>query len=296
MVVVAFGVGWFLSGLTLRPIDRITKTAQDIGDERDFSKRVSHTGKQDEIGRLAGTFNQMLARLQEAYQKVEKSLDQQREFVSDVSHELRTPLTTLRGNLGLLKHEPPLPKEEQGDILTDMVDESDRMIRLVNELLLLAHADAGRSLAKEFVNLNDIIQEVVRAAQQLEDQRNILVDLAPELTVIGDKDAFKQILLILLDNALKYSETDVFIKAAIFDPMVEISVQDLGRGISTEDMQHVFNRFYRAEEQLTATGFGLGLPIAKSLVERMDGTIELESELGKGTKAVVSFPIKNTAN
>lgn len=108
-ILVAFGAGWMLSGLTLKPIHRITHTAQEIGDERDFTRRVEYTGPQDEVGRLANTFNQMLSRLQDAYQKVEHSLEMQRDFVADVSHELRTPLTTLRGNLGLLQRDPPAP-------------------------------------------------------------------------------------------------------------------------------------------------------------------------------------------
>ncbi len=109
MILIAFIVGWVLSGLALKPIDRITETAKEIGEESDFSRRVEHTGKEDEVGKLANTFNHMLARLQNAFQRVARSLQQQRDFVSDVSHELRTPLTTLRGNLGLLSHQPPYP-------------------------------------------------------------------------------------------------------------------------------------------------------------------------------------------
>ena len=142
------------SGITLKPIHRITQTAQTIGDERDFTRRVDYTGPSDEVGQLANTFNSMLSRLQDAFRKVEHSLQMQRDFVTDVSHELRTPLTTLRGNLGLLHRELPMPPEEQTDILTDMVDESDRLIRLVNDLLTLARADTGRSLAKEPVDVS----------------------------------------------------------------------------------------------------------------------------------------------
>ena len=103
ITLIAFGIGWLFSGITLRPIQRITQTAQTIGDERDFTRRVDYTGPPDEVGQLASTFNSMLSRLQDAFQKVEHSLQMQRNFVADVSHELRTPLTTLRGNLGLLR-------------------------------------------------------------------------------------------------------------------------------------------------------------------------------------------------
>jgi len=205
-ILIAFGAGWVLSSLTLKPIQRITQTAQAIGEERDFTRRVAYTGPLDEVGRLANTFNQMLARLQDAYQKMGHSLDQQRNFVADVSHELRTPLTTLRGNLGLLSRNPPAPPDEQTDILADMVEESDRLIRLVNDLLLLARADAGRSLAQEPIVLQPMLEEAIRQAHQLDLQRQITLDVPPNITVVGDRDAFKQVMLILLDNALKHSE------------------------------------------------------------------------------------------
>lgn len=131
----------------------------------------------------------------------------QRDFVADVSHELRTPLTTLRGNLGLLRRFP-LP-EEQSDILDDMVHESNRLIRLVNDLLLLARADAGMSPAKEPVDVTSLLEETVRQARQFDSQRRISLDAAPNLGVMGDRDAVKQILLIALDNALKHSPGDV---------------------------------------------------------------------------------------
>ncbi len=296
MLVVAFGVGWVLSGLALRPIDRMTKTAQEIGEERDFSRRVSYSGKQDEVGKLANTFNLMLARLQTAYQRVEHALEQQRNFVSDVSHELRTPLTTLRGNLGLLLHKPPVPEDIQEDIVSDMVDESDRMIRLVNELLMLAHADAGRSLAKEPVAINPIIEETTRQANYLAKDRQIHLALDQEVDIQGDRDALKQIILILVDNAIKYSQKDIRVTSELTEKQVIISVEDQGQGIPEEDLHRVFDRFYRAEENSIIQGFGLGLPIAKSLVEAMNGTIGIESNVGKGSKVTVTFPFLTPEN
>jgi len=290
MILLAFGAGWVLSGLALRPIDRITQTAQTIGEKRDFTRRVEHSGKQDEVGKLANTFNEMLARLQNAYEKVEHALTQQRNFVSDVSHELRTPLTTLRGNLGLLVRRPPAPPDEQEDILGDMVDESDRMIRLVNDLLMLAHADAGRSLVKEPNVINDVIEETVRQANHLDKDRKIITNLSPNLSFMGDRDAFKQVLLILLDNALKYSNVDILVQAEAIGSLVKIHVKDKGKGIPPEELDHIFDRFYRTEESAAVPGFGLGLPIAKSLVEAMSGTISIESEIGKGSTVSVAFP------
>ena len=286
---IAFGIGWLFSGFTLTPIHRITQTAQTIGDERDFTRRVNYTGPQDEVGQLASTFNSMLSRLQDAFQKVEHSLEMQRNFVADVSHELRTPLTTLRGNLGLMRRD--LPAEEKTDIVNDMVDESDRLIRLVNELLLLARTDAGRSLAKEALAASTVLEEACRQARQLDPQRNIHLDVPEALSVLGDRDAFKQVALILLDNALKHSSGNINVTAKQMGKEVEIRVQDFGEGIPSDKLEHVFDRFYRGEETSTIPGFGLGLPIAKTLVEAQGGEIILESEVGKGSVVILRFHI-----
>lgn len=284
-ILVAFGVGWVLSGLTLHPIDRITQTAQEIGDERDFTRRVRYSGPQDEIGRLANTFNQMLARLQEAYSKVEHSLEMQRNFVADVSHELRTPLTTLRGNLGLLGRNPPAPPEEQQDIMTDMVDESDRLIRLVNDLLLLARADDERSLNKEEVQIKPVIEETIRQMYLLDKQRDITLEMPSELKISGDRDALKQVMLILLDNALKHSKGKIEVRGGVDTSHVKIEVQDHGTGLSQDTLAHAFDRFYRGDNSIP--GLGLGLPIAKALVEGMGGSINIESELGYGSVVTI---------
>ena len=288
-ILAAFGVGWLYSGFALRPIERITQTAQEIGEARDFTRRVEHPGKEDEVGELANTFNEMLSSLEEAYLKVERSLAQQRNFVSDVSHELRTPLTTLRGNLGLLKHEPPIPVEEKEDILTDMVDESDRLIRLVNELLLLAHADAGRCLAKEEVALEPLIENVIRQGKFLDSNRNVIVDIESKLSILGDRDALKQVMMIILDNAFKYSKGDITIGAREIENHNEICIQDQGPGIPSDELDHLFERFYRPEENRTIPGFGLGLPIAKSLVEGMGGRIDVQSQDDQGTILTLIF-------
>ena len=289
VVLLAFGVGWTISGVTLRPIQRITQTAQKIGDERDFTRRVDYAGPEDEVGRLANTFNQMLSRLQDAYQKVEHSLEMQQNFVADVSHELRTPLTTLRGNLGLLRRKPNA--EMQDDILVDMVDESDRLIRLVNDLLLLARADAGRTLAKERVDVAPMLEESVRQARQLDGQRNISLDVNESCAIFGDRDALKQVMLILLDNALKHSTGEINVSTARTNTQLEIRVQDQGEGISPETLAHIFDRFYRGEESAITPGFGLGLPIAKALVEAMGGEIKIESSEGVGSVVALSFRV-----
>ncbi len=288
-ILIAFGIGWVLSGITLRPIHRITHTAQAIGRESDFNRRVDYVGPNDEIGQLATTFNTMLARLQEAYQRVSEALNMQREFVADVSHELRTPLTTIRGNLELLHRNPPLPTEEQADILNDLVSESNRLIRLVNDLLILARADAGRSLLREVVLLYPVIEDACRQARQLAPQREI-VAATSEVQVLGDRDAIKQILLILLDNAIKYSHGLIRVNVEAEQQEVLIRVQDSGPGIPQEVLEHLFDRFYRGEADPAIPGFGLGLPIAKALTEAQGGTIAIQSQPGKGSTVEVRLP------
>jgi signal transduction histidine kinase len=135
-----------LAGAALRPIQHITETAQAIGAERDFGRRVEYAGPRDEVNWLARTFNAMLGELQGAYRQMEDSLQAQRRFAADASHELRTPLTTIRGNLGLLQREPPIAPEDRVAAINDMVDETERLMRLVNSLLLLARADAHQPL------------------------------------------------------------------------------------------------------------------------------------------------------
>jgi len=287
--VLAFGIGWLLSGLTLKPIQKITFTAKEIGEKHDFSKRVEYQGPNDEVGQLATTFNEMLARLQEAFQKVEHSLEMQRNFVADVSHELRTPLTTLRGNLGLMRKNPPAPQDVQEDVLNDMEEESDRLIRLVNDLLSLARADTGRSLANELINLSGLIYETHRQFRLLFNEREINCSIPDNLQIMGDHDAVKQILLIVLDNAIKHSPKDIEISATQKEYGVEVRVIDHGQGISQDKLPYVFERFYRGNENSLETGFGLGLSIAKELIEKQGGKIELKSEVGKGSEVFLQF-------
>ncbi len=291
VTLIAFGMGWMLAGLTLQPIHKITRTAQAIGQEQDFSRRVNYNGPPDEVGQLAVTFNNMLAQLQESYQKVAHALEMQRNFVADVSHELRTPLTTLRGNLGLIGRTPPLPADVQTDIVKDMVEESDRLIRLVNDLLVLARADAQRNLTQENVMLPPLIEEIIRQAQQLAPGRSFNMQVEDEIGVMGDRDALKQILLILLDNAIKHSDGDILLSAACVNQDIIIRVIDQGDGIPPEKLAHVFERFYRANDLKPGTGFGLGLPIARALVEAQGGSIQMVSETGKGCEVIISFPM-----
>jgi two-component system OmpR family sensor kinase len=292
VIVLAFAAGWVLSGMVLRPIHRITGTAQAIGAERDFSRRVQHAGPTDEVGQLAITFNTMLAELESAYRQLEQSLDSQRRFVADASHELRTPLTTVRGNIELLRREPPIDAKERAEVLTDTKDEVDRLIRLVHQLLVLARADAGQVLRREPLPIGPLLEDICRQAGLIAPHRIIQCDPLPDVLVLGDRDALKQVFLILLDNAITHTSygATVEVTSATVEGQVAIRVRDSGAGIAPDVLPHIFERFYRGQVSRSGTGTGLGLSIAKELVEAQGGTITVDSKLGQGSVFTVTLP------
>ena len=291
-VIAAFGIGWLLAGLALRPINRLRHTAQAIGAERDFGRRVDYSGPKDEIGQLVTTFNNMLAELQAAYLQVEETLQAQRRFVADASHELRTPLTTLRGNIGLLQRKPPIRAEDRADVLADMVDETERLMRLVNELLVLARADAGRPLRQEPVRLKPLLEDVYQQVKLLAPQRSIVYRSDLDVTITGDNDALRQVLLVLLDNALKHTppEATINFSTALNNGQVAILISDDGPGIASTHVPHIFDRFYRGDAARTSPGTGLGLAIAHELTKAHYGTITVETQVGQGSTFTLTLP------
>jgi signal transduction histidine kinase len=292
-ILAAFALSWFVGGTALQPIQRITHTAQAIGAEHDFRRRVKHTGPNDEVGQLATTFNTMLSELESAYNQLEASLDSQRRFVADASHELRTPLTTVRGNIELLAHEPPLADTERAEVMADTKDELDRLIRLVNQLLTLARADAGQKLAHEPIALKPLLEDVARQMKTLAPAREIMYLRFDDVSVRGDRDALKQVLLILLDNAIVHTPADAEISLATTrrDSNIEIHVRDNGDGIPSEAQKHIFERFYRGNASRTGRSTGLGLAIAQELVHAQHGTLQVKSQIGKGSEFIVTLPI-----
>ncbi len=292
VTVAVFGMAWVMSGAALRPIHRITDTAHAIGAERDFERRVDYAGPPDEIGRLATTFNAMLTELQAAYRQAEQALQAQRRLVADASHELRTPLTTLRGNLGLLRRDPPIDAADREAVIQDMIDETNRLIRLANDLLVLARADAGRPLRSEPVPLQPLVEDMCRQAKLLGPGRVIECDNGLNVAVIGDRDALKQVLLILLDNALKHAQPGgtITLATSIREGQVSVSIRDTGPGIAPDALPHIFERFYRSDASRTGAGAGLGLAIAKELIEAQRGAIRVESQVGQGSVFTVTLP------
>lgn len=292
VILAAFALGWVLAGAALRPIQRITQTAQTIGAERNFGRRVEHKGPADEVGQLAVTFNGMLAELESGYRQLEEALHSQRRFVADASHELRTPLTTVRGNIELLRREPLIEAGERAEIVADTTEEVDRLIRLVNQLLALARADAGQTLRDDPVPVQPLIEDVCRQARLLTPQTGIHCEAPADVLVQGDRDALKQVLLILVDNALVHTPagTPVALTVSTAATQVVFSVRDSGPGIAPEVLPHIFERFYRGQASRTGGGAGLGLSIAKDLIEAQGGMLTVESQLGQGTVFTAALP------
>lgn len=291
-ILAALVIGWVLAGAALQPIHRITQTAQTIGAERDFRRRVQHVGPNDEVGQLAAMFNTMLTELESAYRQVQQALEAQKRFVADASHELRTPLTTIRGNTELLRNDLPMDAHERADILADTKEEIERLIRLVNQLLVLARADAGRPLRREPLPLKPLIEDVCRQTKLLAPRRALIAETLHAVTVLADRDALKQVLLILLDNARVHTPANATINVttAIAHQHIAITIQDTGSGISPSLLPHIFERFYRGDLSRSGGGAGLGLSIAKELIEAQGGTITVKSEIGQGSMFTIILP------
>jgi signal transduction histidine kinase len=192
----------------------------------------------------------------------------------------------------LLRRQPPIPAAERTEILADTTGEVDRLIRLVNQLLVLARADAGQQLAAEPIALEPLIEDVTRQARSIAPECSLVCAQSLDGAVLGDRDAVKQVLLILLDNAARHTQrgTAVEISTEALDGKVAIHVADSGPGIAPSVRPHIFERFYRGEVSRSGQGAGLGLAIAKELVELQGGTITATSQPGHGATFTVTLP------
>ncbi|KAB8146090.1 HAMP domain-containing histidine kinase [Chloroflexia bacterium SDU3-3] len=278
---------WAIAAQALRPIDAMVATARTITQARDLSHRIPEPPARDELRRLSQTFNAMLTSLEEA------SRTQQR-FVADASHELRAPLTAIQGNLELLRRQA-VPPTERDEVLAEVEREAARLGRLVSDLLALARADAGQGIRHGPVDLDALTLEAFHTARAMARGQRLALDPFEPVQVAGDADRLRQLLLILLDNALKYTPPDGAVTLGLRQrgAHAELSVRDTGPGIADEDLPHVFERFYRADPARGRDpgGTGLGLAIARWIVEQHGGTIELRGAAGGGTLAMVRLPL-----
>ncbi|MDQ4077787.1 MAG: HAMP domain-containing histidine kinase, partial [Chloroflexota bacterium] len=285
--------GLWLAERAIEPVDAVTQAALRISRAEDLSRRLTAYQPMDEIGRLIGAFNEMLGRLDDVFR------DQQR-FVADVSHELRTPLTVLQGNLDLLKRGALDDPEGRQESLEAIESEVARLNRLVADLLLLARLDGGEKLVQEPVELDTLLLEVFRQGQILASAsgRAIRFRLGHEdqATVLGDPDRLRQLLLNLVDNAIKYThEGEVVLSLWKNEAAgeVRVSVQDTGIGIPQASIPLLFHRFYRADRARSRQldGTGLGLAIVQWIVRAHEGTVAVDSQEGKGSIFTVTLPL-----
>jgi two-component system OmpR family sensor kinase len=288
----AGAASWWLAGRALRPLDAMATTAEDIGRTQDLSRRLPESEPDDEIGRLQRSFNQMLRQLDDAYHRLQSALVAQRRFVADASHELRTPLTTIRGNVGLLLKREDIAPDDRLAALNDIAGESERMSRMVQDLLTLARADAGYHLDKAPIDLLPIIQEVTRQAQTLQPLRRIeLMDGVP-VPIQGNADAIKQLLWILIDNAFKHTHDSGRIQLRLDNGQqaARLMVLDDGAGIPKEDLERVFERFYQSDASRAGEGTGLGLAIARWIAQEHGGRISASNNPQGGAAFTVLLP------
>ena len=282
--------GLWLAHEALKPVDRLTRAAERIG-RGNFSERVEEPRTTDEIGRLAATFNEMISKLDRAFER-------ERRFTADASHELRTPLAVLRGDIEVaLRRERSV--DEYKRVLNSSLEEIERITRLTDDLLTLARSDSGDKVVELApVRLDRLAAEVHSYIQPLAEAAGVAVAYegseAP-IVVEGDEKRLKQLLVNLLENAIKYTPHGgrACLSLATQDSSTVIEVSDTGRGIPAPSLAHVFERFYRRTDPRDSrvSGFGLGLAISKWIVDAHQGSIEVESSEGRGSRFIVRLPL-----
>jgi heavy metal sensor kinase len=285
----ALAGGYLLAGRALAPVHLITSTARSIS-AKNLAERVVVANRDDELGRLADTFNGMITRL-------EHSFDAMRQFTADASHELLTPLTAMRTEVEVsLRAERS--SEQYRRVLASVLEEVERLTKLADDLLLLSREDA-KAIGPEFerLRLDLLVQEVAGHVRALAEESGISMAVSnmPPATVFGDADALRQVFFNLLDNAVKYTPQggSVTICGLLNAGEVGVEISDTGIGIPLDSVPRVFDRFYRVDKSRSRElgGTGLGLSIAKALVERHRGRIEVESTVGKGSTFRVYLPM-----
>ncbi len=323
LVLIAALLGVPLMRRVLLPLTRMTATAEAIA-AGDLSQRVNLPNSGDEIGELASSFDEMIDRIDAAFAAQRAALaaqqeseERMRQFVADASHELRTPLTSLRGFTDVLLRGAKDDPETAENVLRAMQRECERMSRLVHDLLTLARLDAGKQLTFKQFDLITLVGESVDQARILAGERTVTMraDRSGPLLVLGDHDKIKQVLLILLDNALKYGRQGpdgwVQVRVSRSADMAQMVVVDNGQGIRPEDLPHIFERFYRADKTRSRSGYtqeqpaasssgvlkamnaggsGLGLSIAQAIIQAHNGAIWAQSQIGQGTQFTIQLP------
>lgn len=279
VAVIATALAWLIAGRILRPIRLLTETAQEIG-ESDWSRRIAVEGE-DEIAELARTFNAMLDRLETAFRT-------QRRFIDDAGHELWTPITIIRGHLEVMSDDPT----DLAATRTVVLDELDRMSRMVDDLLVLAKAQQPDFIVPGEVDVADLTVDLVRKADGLAD-RNWTVEATGEGLVIADRQRIVQAVMNLVRNAIAYAEPGTYLGlgTSVDDGVFRVWVHDEGPGIAPDDRARLFERFARGSTGARKTdGAGLGLSIVEAIATAHGGRLELESVVGEGSTFTLVLP------
>ncbi len=312
MLVLFLICGWAIIGYALRPLTDMVQTASSIASALTHGKRlgnlklrVKRPGGEDETARIVDAFNEVL-------NAIESSTAAQRRFIADASHELRAPLTTVQGNLAfLIRYIEDIPPGERHTMLADAHGETLRLASLVEELLLLARADARDTYIGQTSNLaqdapvveldRTLLGLVRQQRRRLEIEGSALkieIGRIEPVRVRGDEESMRRIMVILLENAIKYTRTEkgkgggkITVALERLETEAVLRVSDTGIGISESDLPHIFERFYRADQARSRAGTGLGLAIAQTLVEQLDGRITADSIPGEGSTFYVSLPL-----
>jgi heavy metal sensor kinase len=282
----ATGGAAMLTGQALGPIARLTRAAANIAATGHYQERVPLPPRNDEIGQLGTTINELIA-------TVERTLGQQRQFLADTSHELRSPLTVVLANLDLLRRD--LDQHERELSVQEATAEAQRMRKLVNDLLLLAQADAAQVIAQAPVRLDQLVDEVVATTRRQAASHQVQMHVERPMIVIGDWERLTQLLRNVLENALFHTPTDTRIDVRLrrSDNMAQLIVADTGPGIAAEHLPHIWDRFYRVDKARSRTlgGTGLGLAIVKYIAEAHGGNASVVSEPARGTTFSVLLPL-----
>lgn len=288
-LLLAGGGGWLLARRALNPVDRMAEAARRISAEN-LAERLADAGAGDELSRLARTLNEMLDRLEKSFQQVGQ-------FSADASHELQTPLTILRGEVEVALRSPRT-SEEYRETLESSLEEIDRISRLVEGLLLLARAEAGAlRLDRKELDLSQLMEDVFEQCQAHAAARQVELSLGEREPVLirGDAEHMRRVVLNLVDNGIKYTPAGgrVVLSLNRREASGRLTVKDTGIGISPDDQKRIFERFYRSAEarSMGEGGSGLGLCIARSIVEAHGGSIEIESRPGHGSAFTVLLPV-----
>jgi heavy metal sensor kinase len=289
-MILAMAVGAALAKVALSPIDRITKTARQINAEG-LHRRINLQGPNDEITRLANAFDEMLDRLNTSFQREQR-------FTADVSHELRTPLTIIKGTAEVSLRNPSSTRQDYKAALESINCEIDRMTNIADSLLTLARADAGQQhLEMNPTDFSELIEQTAAKFIPLAAKKRIALEttITAHLWINGNKERLQQLVGNLIQNAIKYTPPDGRIDLSLKDNenMVEMKIVDTGVGIPEADLPHIFERFFRVDQTRSRAegGSGLGLSIAKWIVEAHGGQIEASSTFGSGTSILVRLPI-----